>query len=126
MGKIRCECEHVIVDQTDNLSYKGYILPDQLIDEDLTKLVNRIDSLFNAIQSNEKEEWLAENFLPDYPKKLDLSSIISDIISVDLLAKTKDIFECENCGRILIEKKDRSFKIYKPEGENDKGILKLD
>jgi hypothetical protein len=32
MGKSGCKCGHIIVDQTDNLEYKGYILPDTYVD----------------------------------------------------------------------------------------------
>ena len=126
MAKIRCKCGYIIVDQTDKLPYKGYILPDTEIDKISTALINTIDSLDEANKLGKRLEWIKNNFhLPPYPTDLKDSSMIYDKITSELVDKTQDIFECNNCGRILIQiGQTNEFKTFCPDTNDTKGILK--
>jgi hypothetical protein len=123
MGKLECKCGHIIVDQTDNLEYKGYILPDVFVDDVSLNLTNNIDSLLDAINDGKRIEWIKKHFkVPPYPTDLKESSMIHDLMNIT--DKTQDIFECENCGRIAIEiGKTNKFKFFRPESDDNKGIL---
>lgn len=123
MGKLKCRCGHIIVDQTDNLKYKGYILPDVHVDEVVDNLTNNIDSLVEAIKNKKRFEWIKQRFnVPPYPTDLKESSLIHD--SLNVIHKIQDIFECENCGRIAIEiGRTNKFKFFSPDSDNYKGIL---
>jgi hypothetical protein len=125
MGKLKCFCGSTIVDQADNLSYKGYIIPDKELDSTSDILSDTIDSLSEATKESKRLEWIKEKFtVPPYPTDLSDSSMIHDIISTLLIDKKQDIFECENCGRIAIQVgQTNHFKFYKPETDNTKGIL---
>jgi hypothetical protein len=127
MGKLKCKCGHIIVDQTDNLSYKGYILPDNELDNFFSFFEETIDKFSNAIKTNSRIEWIKQNFsFPPYPTNLNDSSMIHDLLSGRLIDKVQDIFECENCGRIAIETGQKNnFKFYAPDDENTKGILNV-
>jgi hypothetical protein len=124
MSKIKCECGHVIVDQTDNLNYKGYILPDSQVEKLSIVLTESIDSLIEAIKSGKRAEWIRENFGKEYPGDLNDSSMIHDLMTHQLVNTTQDIYECVNCRRILIQLgQTREFKIFSPDKKDDQSIL---
>jgi hypothetical protein len=124
MSKLKCKCGHLIVDQTDNLEYKGYILPDTYVDDVSESLTNNIDTLVNAIKSGRRLEWIKANFeVPPYPTDIKESSMIHDLLNI--VNTTQEIFECENCRRIAIQVgQTNQFEFYMPESNNTKGILK--
>jgi hypothetical protein len=126
MAKLRCKCGHVIVDQTDNIPYKGYILPDTQTEHVSAAISTHIDTLIEAIQSNKRLDWIEQNFsVPPYPTDLKNSDMIHDLLTGKLVATTQDIFECENCGRIAIQiGQTNLFEFFKPESDDSKGILK--
>lgn len=123
MGKLKCKCGHIIIDQTDNLKYKGHILPDIFVDDVSFNLTDNIDSLLDAIKNGKRLEWIKKHFeVPPYPTDIKESSMIHDLLN--LVDKTQDIFECENCGRIAIELgQTNHFEFFRPESDNTKGIL---
>ncbi len=100
MSKLKCSCGHIIIDQADNLKYKAYLLPDIVVDSVSNIFTTIIDSLIDALDAGTRLEWIKNNFLPSYPKDLKNSSMIHDLISDDLIEKSKDIFECEKCGMV--------------------------
>lgn len=125
MAKLGCICGHTIVDQTDNIPYKGHILPDTSIEKTWEEIANKIDTLIDSIQSNRKLEWIKQNFtVPPYPTDVSDSSMIYDLLSTSLSKSTQDIFECENCGRIAIEiGQTNHFRFFRQDEEGERGIL---
>jgi hypothetical protein len=129
MGKIGCKCGNTIVDQANNLSYKGDIVPDSGQEEIFNRLYELIDTFVEAVKSNKKEAWMRSNELtPPYPQDLSASSMINDLFYNYYLEKTKEVFQCDNCGRILIQKgKTNQFISFKPETDDWQSMLdKLD
>ena len=125
MGKLKCLCGHLIIDQMDNLEYKGYIVPDVFVDEISENLTNNIDSLQEATKRGERLKWINKHFSPPYPTNLKDSSMIHDLLNV--VETTQDIFECEKCGRIAIQVgQTHQFKFFRPESDDTRGILKGD
>ncbi len=124
MGKLRCSCGHIIVDQSDNLEYKGYILPDTYVDDVSENLTNNIDSLIEAIKDGQRSQWIKKHYdTSSNPTDLKDSSMILELLNV--IHVTQDIFECENCGRIAIQVgQTNEFKFYTPDEDDTKGILK--
>jgi hypothetical protein len=123
MAKVRCMCGHIIVDQTDNIPYKGYILPDVHVDKVSDNMTSNIDSLIDATKKGERLEWIENHFkVPPYPTDLKESSMIYDSLSLNEVVQ--EIFECQNCGRIAIEiGQTNMFKFFKPESDDTKGVL---
>ena len=124
MSNLKCKCGHIIVDQTDNLEYKGYILPDTYFDDVSESLTNNIESLLDAIKNGQRLHWIKDHFeVPPYPTDIKDSSMIHDLLNV--VNTTQDISECENCGRIAIQVgQTNQFEFYQPESKDTKGILK--
>ena len=123
MGKLKCKCGHVIVDQTDSLEYKGYILPDSHVEVVSNHLIHSIDTLLEATKSGKRLDWIQQNFkVPPYPTDAKDSEMIHDLITEK--TSTQEIFECENCGRIAIQVgQTNEFKFFTPDSEDTKGIL---
>jgi len=124
MSKIRCECGHVIVDQTDNLQYKADIIPDTALYPLFDRLDDIVDTLTDAIQNGKKKEWIDKYFDQSYPRDLSNSSMMRDLFLRHYADVSKQIYQCEGCGRILIQKdKTLSFVTFKPESDDWAGIL---
>jgi hypothetical protein len=125
MSKLSCLCGHLIADVTDNIPYKGYILPDTLLDKISTSLTASIDSLIHAIKEDKRLEWIKNHFsVPPYPTDLNDSSMIHDLFSSMLIDSKQDIFECEHCGRIAIQiGQSNRFHFFSPDSKHTKGVL---
>ena len=118
--KIRCECGHIIVDQTDDLPYKAHLIPDTQM-EHLFEGTTELSDFIEAIGKGKRSEWIEKKFGEDYPKELSNSTILSDLIMSKL--KTRNMYQCERFGRVLIEKSAGAFEFFNPEGEEGKDIL---
>lgn len=125
MGKLRCTCGHVIVDQTDNIEFKGYILTDTHVDRVSRTLTDSIDKLIDAIRSNKRLDWIKNHFsVPPYPTDVKDSGMIHDLLSGVIVDTTQDIFQCEMCARIAIQVgQSNQFKFFSPDTDDTLGIL---
>ena len=81
--KIECYCGEVIVDQTDCLSNKGYIIPDQ-------EWFNILDAIDDAIEKSGPNEKDKESACMEIRKMLDRLS--------------KTTWQCSNCGSLYVSK----------------------
>ena len=125
MSKLACPCDYTIADQTLNLPYKAHLLPNTELDNFFNLLTESIDSLSNDTKSNQRTEWIKKHFnVPPYPLDIKDSSMIFDILTTAFFDKSKLIYECENCGRIAIQRgKTEQFQFFSPDTKNTKGIL---
>jgi len=102
--KINCGCGGVIVDQTDYLPNKGYIIADQ----DWFDFLDAIDKAVEQSGENEKT-------------KECLCSKISSL-AINL---TKLIYQCPTCGRLYVENDHDELEIFaKVEQFRGNGILR--
>ncbi len=126
MSKLRCKCGHTIVDQANNLPYKGQILPDQNIDG-FDGVFDKIDTLIESITNGKRIDWINENFDGSvYPTDLKNSSMIYDLICSKFYELNRTIYQCENCQRIWIQIGETEvFAPFAPESQDCKDILKI-
>ncbi len=124
MGKIGCICGSVIVDQTDYLPNKGYLVPDAHQDVLMEAVYDYIRGLREATEAGQRDVWIKEHFsIPPDSGESD-ENILFDLISKQQWAVTQLVYECSNCGRILIQNgKENQYKFFKPESEESQGIL---
>jgi len=94
--KFRCECDHVISDSTDDLSYKAYSCPDQ-----------SRDAVFAAIDR-----------LMDSPAPTD--TLQRDALVWPIVAPKgyRLMYQCPECGRVYIAGKGGTLHCFKPEFDN--------
>lgn len=124
MSKLKCKCGHVISDTTDNLSYKADLMPNQLFYVAFDKIEEVIDSLLEATKRNKRNTWIENHFSNQYPRDLTDTQMICDIFTSKVTDLGKDIYQCQNCGRIWIQKghTDR-FTSFMPDDDDWKDIL---
>ncbi len=122
--KCRCTCGHVIRDQTNSFPYKAQFLPDEDEEVDFDRLAGAQKALITARETGKQEEFLRSHFGEIYPQALDLESVIVDLLTNEIHLSTRFIYECENCGRLFIEKHREEARLvsYVPEG-GSRGVL---
>lgn len=119
MSKIRCRCGHSIVDQANNLLYKAYFFRDSEI-ENYHDYIDEISSFIESIKNNTRNEWINNYFPGAYPLDEPDAIVITDIIEFKQRKFTSDMYQCEDCGRILIQKGNENiYRVFKPEDEDE-------
>lgn len=124
MSMLQCKCGYQILDQTDFLPYKGYIQKDQDADRFWLTLSEVLADFTQAHLTNSQQDWLQQHFgqSKKYP---DTASVIYYIMMRYKHTYMVDIYECENCGRVWIQKGPRSnnFISYNPDDDRLHPIL---
>lgn len=123
--KISCKCGHWIVDQTDYLPYKGMIIRDQDEEDVMQQISDDVVSFINAIVAGRREHWIKERY-EGIGDELDDDNVVADILTRCWAARSLDIYQCEECGRVFIDKYTRSgeMRCFTPEEEDWAGTLK--
>ncbi len=99
--KIECKCGHLIVDSTDNLTYKGHIIADQNLDV----IRDLIDSAIESGGESAKE------------KEASCMNVRNNFT-------TRFIWQCTSCNRIYIDNANRDLVCFMPESDKSSDILK--
>jgi hypothetical protein len=123
MAKIRCTCGHSIVDQTGNLPYKAYFFRDSDKDS-YYDFTDEVGSFIESIKNNTRDEWITSYFPNAYPKDEPDAFVIADIITFKQRKFISDMYQCENCGRVLIQKGNQNiFPVFKPEDDHSEALF---
>ena len=102
--KITCHCGQQIIDQTDCVSFKGHIIPDQ----DLNPIYDALDS--------QVIDRLVENLHDQDAAYMEARRIIT--------GATRPVWQCNACGRLYIESRSGRLECYLPATEEtEKQIL---
>ncbi len=107
MSKIICRCGNIIPDITDNLPYKGYIISDK----EQFKMYDFADKLIET--DNNQKEQLAMTFR-------------SNIGIGKKYIRLKEIYQCPECGRILVETIPGKYSFFCPEENRENNLLDYD
>lgn len=102
MSKIICGCGCVIPDIADSQSFKGYILSDK----QRFPLYELADELIES----------------SHPDREELCMTFRKEVGTGYI-RLKRVYQCFECGRILIENEDGEFAVFAPEGHNDTSVL---
>jgi hypothetical protein len=126
MSKLKCHCGHTISDVSNNRPYKADFLPDENREDFLNDIVKIIKSFNDAKESGQRDNWIKENFtVPPYPTDLPDQEMIWDLIHNSFIEKTGTMFQCDSCGRILIQRgQTDNFTSFKPETKDFKEMLR--
>jgi len=117
MGKLSCKCGHVIRDTHYDLPYKGHVRRDQDDEYSFDVVTRELALLTEAIASGQRDEWIDRNFLPGYPHDDSTEGLISSYLSGFDERFVLQTFECENCGRLWVQKQPQanSYFSYSPD-----------
>ena len=125
MSKLACKCGYTIVDQADHLPYKAKFIKDQdwLDHKSFAYVIARF---IKAILNGDREQWIQNYFLEGYPHDISDSEVIHDIASTFDATYEHNIYQCEKCGRIAIQKSGNIFSFFQPESNDSHGIFETD
>lgn len=101
MSHIKCRCGNILHDNTDNISYKGRIISDK----EFFPLLDLADELIER-ESDDREK-LSMEFRGNMGRYI----------------RFKDIFQCYECGRLLVESESGEFLFFTPENHNETKLL---
>lgn len=101
MSKIYCNCGCVIPDISDRQSFKGYILSDK----ELFPFYDFADEMIESPHPDKNE--LCMTFRREFGGYIRL----------------KRVYQCFECGMLLIEDEEGEFTIFAPEGHDDTRVL---
>ncbi len=125
MSKLKCNCGHIIADQSNNLPFRADYLPNKSSEDFSRDIVKILESFNQAKDNKQKDNWISENFtVPPYPLDLPDQEMVWDLIHNSFVEKTGTIYQCDVCGRILIQRGHTdNFISFKPETNDWQGIL---
>lgn len=102
MSKIICSCGCVIPDISDHQSFKGYILSDK----ELFPLYDFADEMIES----------------PHPDKEELCMTFRREVGGGYI-RLKRVYQCFECGRLLIEDENGEFTVFAPEGHSNTRVL---
>jgi hypothetical protein len=126
MSKIGCNCGATIHDTTYPLPNKGQIIRDQQYDLLTDRMAEDISQFIEAKLNGRQYEWVKQRFTEDYANlNLKDEAIANDLITGYLVKNCLNIYQCETCGRVLIESKSDKNKFYsfQPDSEDSKDLF---
>jgi hypothetical protein len=125
MSKLGCRCHNTISDTSDLLPYKAAVISDVATNLFLDEIIKEALSFKDASEKKLIENWIQERVIGRTYWTTNVEDFFEDRIFGIFIKYFKDMYECEVCGRILIENiKSGTFKVFKPESGNYEGILK--
>jgi hypothetical protein len=125
MSKLGCTCGHTIRDQTDCIPYKALCYSD----EDTPVYFEAIETITDLIQARE-DHMIEQSFSPQSEQqrrkeRMNLTREITRILGYYRGGHLRDVFECENCGRLWLQvnPRENTFVSYLPEGHT-RGVFR--
>jgi hypothetical protein len=126
MAKFMCSCGHIIRDQSDRLPYKAMFIPDEDDEACFDGLANQVVEFIQARERGQQDAFISKYFGEEFPRDEDEFAIVGYLVSYPV-AFGRHIYECENCGRVWIQKHaeldHNLYASYLPEGDI-RGVLK--
>jgi hypothetical protein len=126
LSKLGCTCGNVIRDQTDFLRHKGHILKDYDLETAYNKIGEECQALILAIAQGNRDSWITRHYLPGFPRDLSDGDLFMSFVSNVLRKVQVDVYECEGCGRIWVQRPGtvNEFVPYSPDDGKLASVLR--
>jgi hypothetical protein len=100
VSKLGCTCGHLIIDQTDDLPYKGQILKDQDREAFFAGAADALREYLAGIRSGELSDWHRK-----WPWLRDAKDerVLWTVLGWFWRKFRVDLYECEKCGRLWVQ-----------------------
>lgn len=86
--KINCSCGNVLIDSTDRLPFKAYILPDQ-------NFFPLLDSIDKLIESNKKDR-----------------HALCMAMRREVIQAIKQAWQCSSCGNLYLDHQEKTQSLH--------------
>ncbi len=89
-------------------------------------MIEGINDYIDAVTNSKRDQWIIEHLGSDYPLNLANVSVLNDFVNWQIHNHSLTIYQCENCGRIWIQKvaEPNHFRSFYPD-EDWKGTLQI-
>ena len=124
MSKFKCNCGNIISDTSDYLPYKAALINDKVEESFFEEVSSEAKSLMEASVSGNLEKWKQKHYNDVGPWSLEPEEIFYSALSSIYLKHFTCIYECQECGRLWVQKKgSETFLPFLPESNKYEGIL---
>lgn len=127
--KFRCTCGHIISDDGLSDHIKGRIVREQSFYAAYEQPAESVAEFIQAIATGKRTEWIEKFYGQSYFEISD-SSVVFDIMDYARLRTALVLYQCEECGRLYIEREPRqasgTLRAFKPEDPDWRGTLSDD
>jgi hypothetical protein len=127
--KFKCTCGHTVIDNGQFDHIKGQVLRAQSFQATYEQPSDSIAEFIQAVVAGKRKEWIESFYGQPYFEIAD-SSVVFDIIDHARHRTALDIYQCEACGRLYVEREPRqasgTLRAFKPEDIDWKGTLSDD
>ena len=125
MGKLRCRCGHVILDQTDFLPYKAEVFSDQDTARIWDAAADAIVGYFSEPPGTARQRWIEAHLNAVDPAAVDDASVVHQILTRGRSRLGRTMYECSECGRIWLQPRtgETRWVSYAPE-DDPRGVLR--
>jgi hypothetical protein len=119
MSKLLCDCGHIIQDHELGLDCKARLISDKDFVGFFDWITKEIQEYVIAAQAEDVERWLLnKGFDKSYVGlHLDHGNILHDYLYGKFLDIKKDVYECEKCGKLHIERQNNNFLSFSPKNK---------
>lgn len=107
---IACYCGHVLADITDSLPYKAHLLSDRAMIESYQRVGALLEEFISLLSREARSAWTRDRLGESYPADWTAREVICDVVGRVMLWQFRTVYECSNCGRILVETAPGSHK----------------
>jgi hypothetical protein len=104
MSKLGCICGHSISDGTDQLPYKATFFRDFDHVAIFDRLAQEIKELVDAVVAGDRASWERRHYLGDWSRNESHGELLCDFVCTLMLKYGADMFECESCGRLWVQR----------------------
>ena len=124
MSKFRCTCGYLIVDNGAVAHHMGRILREQSSEPYHERATHEVADFIRAVQAGKRREWI-EQFYGQPGFDLEDGSVVVDIWTRRDPETVLDIYQCDACGRVFIERAPHTFtyRTFRPEDADWRGAL---
>jgi O-acetyl-ADP-ribose deacetylase (regulator of RNase III) len=104
MSKLGCTCGNVIRDGQVPNEVEGSVLSDKGYHLYFDSIQEVVDDFLAHFQAGRLPDWKIKHFNPNYPEHVPLGGMLADVLQSAYLNLTLAVLECDQCGRLWIQK----------------------
>jgi hypothetical protein len=84
------------------------------------------EALIGAVVAGDRESWIGRHFGDGYPRDLPNGAVFHDFVIGLLREFLDDVYECEACGRLWVQRPgtDNEFAPFLPESDKVERVLR--
>lgn len=120
--RVSCTCGHVFRDDASDTSFVAQIVTQQRADPVFEYVADETAAL---CLGKDLKDWIAGHFGERYPRNAPVATAFYDFIANEMRKNSATVYECPNCGRLLVQTGADMWESYAPEQRPEPHLFKL-